>query len=189
MDKEEKLRMLQKLDEKTLTRRFIIPLYESEGMGYKNVRYTHRILEFGKDIVCYKEDEYGDRIYVGIQVKKTKITTGDVSEILRQILEAFGNPFKDSDGKEKKLDKVVLLTSNEFTEEARDSLWATLEGAGKDRLVKCIDGNVVVGLLNKYLPSAFWVEYDYFSKYFHAMKEEFETIKDISAIGQKNLYL
>lgn len=90
MNKKEKLRMLQELDEKMLTQRVIIPLYESEGMGYKNVRYTHRMLEFGKDIVCYKDDEYGDRIYTGIQVKKTKIAGKDVSGVLRQIFEAFG---------------------------------------------------------------------------------------------------
>jgi HEAT repeat protein len=35
------------------------------------------------------------------------------------------------------------------------------------------------------LPSAFWDEYDYFRKYFNALKTDFETIKDISAIGQK----
>lgn len=143
MNRKEKLKMLQDFDEKTLTKNFIIPLYECKGMGCKNVQYTHRSLEFGKDVVCYEEDKYGDRIYIGIQVKSTKITTGDVSEILRQILEAFGNPFKNSDGKKKKLDKFVLLTSNEFTEEAKDSLWASLEGAGKERLVKCIDGNAL----------------------------------------------
>jgi HEAT repeat protein/energy-coupling factor transporter ATP-binding protein EcfA2 len=37
------------------------------------------------------------------------------------------------------------------------------------------------------MPSAFWEEYDYFKKYFNAMKADFETIKDISAIGKKEL--
>jgi hypothetical protein len=99
MNKDEKLKMLQKLNEKQLTKKFVIPLYESEGMGYKSIRYTHGILEFGKDVVCYKEDEYGDRIYVGIQVKKTKIGKNDASQVLPQILEAFSEPFTDSDNK------------------------------------------------------------------------------------------
>ncbi|MBU7017168.1 MAG: HEAT repeat domain-containing protein [Theionarchaea archaeon] len=185
MDKEEKLRMLQELDEKMLTKRVIIPLYESEGMGYKNVQYTHRVLEFGKDIVCYKVDEYRDRIYTGIQVKKTKIAVRDVSGVLRQVFEAFGNPFIGSDGKEKRLDRFVFLTSGEVTKEAKDSLWAALRGAQKEQLVKCIDGSKLVDLLNDYLPSAFWKEYDHFTRYFCAMKKEFETITDVMAIGQR----
>ena len=41
MDRREKMEMLQKLSEKELTKTFLIPLYESEGMGCKNVEYTH----------------------------------------------------------------------------------------------------------------------------------------------------
>jgi len=186
MDRKEKLQMLQKLDEKTLTKQFLIPLYESEGMGCRNVRYTHRKLEFGKDIIYYKEDEYGNRIYTGVQVKRIKITVNKLDNILRQIYEAFGEPFTDlSDGNKKALDRFVVLTSNEFKEEAKDSFWASLKGAKLDRLVTCIEGNQLVSLLDKHLPSAFWDEYDYFNKYFIAMKKDFETIKDISAIGQK----
>ena len=44
MNKSEKLKLLQKLSEKDLTMKFLIPLYESNGMGCKNVRYTHRKL-------------------------------------------------------------------------------------------------------------------------------------------------
>jgi HEAT repeat protein/GTPase SAR1 family protein len=185
MDKNDKLEILQKCDEKTLTKKFVIPLYESEGMGYKNIRYTHGILEFGKDVVCHKEDEHKDRIYIGIQVKRTKIEKNDASVILSQILEAFREPFVDSDGKKKKVDRVVLLTSNEFTEGARRLLTSSLENTNLDRLVKYVDGNKLVSMLDSYLPSAFWEEYDYFNRYFCTMKEEFETIKDVSAIGQR----
>jgi len=183
MNKEEKLAMLQSLSEEELTKRFLIPLYES--MDCKNVRYTHRKLEFGKDIIYYKDDEYGNRIYTGVQVKRTKITTSDVDKLSRQTSEAFGEPFTDlSTGKKLDLDQFVVLTSNEILEEAKDSLWASLRGARLDKLVKVIDGHQLVTLLEQHLPSAFWDEYDYFSKYFNAMKTDFETIKDITAIGQ-----
>jgi len=186
MNREEKLKRLQKLDEETLTKKFVIPLYESEKMGCKNVQYTHRILEFGKDVIYYKEDEHGNRKYTGIQVKKTRIATEDVSEILRQIYEAFGKSFTDlSDGKEKELDRFVVLTSNEFTQEAKDSIRAALKGASLDRFVTCLDGDRLVSLLDKNLPSAFWEEYDYFYRYFNKMKIKFEKIEDISAIGQR----
>ena len=68
MDKEEKLKMLQQLDEKNLTNKFVIPLYESEKMGCKNVQYTHKKLEFGKDIIYYKDDEHKNRIYTAISI-------------------------------------------------------------------------------------------------------------------------
>jgi len=188
MDREEKLEMLQKLSEKELTKKLLIPLFESEGMGCKSVRYTHRRLEFGKDIIYYKEDEYGNRIYTGVQVKKTTVTTKKIDNVLRQTNEAFGEQFTDlSDGKKKDLDRFVVLTSNEFLEEANESFRASLRGANLDRLVTCIDGHQLVRLLEKHMPSAFWKEYEYFRKYFGAMKRDFTTIEDISAIGRKEL--
>lgn len=186
MNRKEKLQMLQKFDEKTLTKQFLIPLYESKGMNCRNVQYTHKRLEFGKDIIYYKDDEYGRRIFTGVQVKRTKITTRHVSTILRQICEAFGEQFNDSsDNKKKNLDKFVVLTSNEIIEEAKQSFSASLRGSNVHKDVTYIDGNQLVALLERHLPSAFWDEYDYFNKYFNAMKKDFETIKDISAIGQK----
>jgi len=186
MHKKERLKMLRELSEEDLTKRFLIPLYESKGMGYKNVRYTHKKgLEYGRDMVCWKDDEYDNRIYTGVQVKKIRITAGEVDRIAHQIREAFGEPFTDSDGKKQTVDKVVLLTSNEFSEEAKDSLWADLRDNKWDKLVTFVGGNQLVSLLEKHLPSALWDEYDYFNKYFNAMKFDFETIKDISAIGQK----
>ena len=186
MDRREKLEMLRRLSEAELTKKFLIPLFESDGMGCKSVRYTHTTLEFGKDIVYYKNDEYGNRVYTGIQVKKTKITARNIADILRQTTEAFGEPFVNlSDGKKKDLDRFVALTSNEFSESANKSFRASLRGAKLDKLVACIDGNQLVRLLGKHMPSAFWDEYDYFNRYFNAMKADFTTIKDISAIGQK----
>ena len=185
MDRKEKLNMLQVLDEETLTKRFLILLY-SEGMGCKNIQYTHGVMESGRDIIYSIEDEYGDPVYTGVQVKRTKITTRSVDNVFRQITEAFGESFTDlSDGKKKDLDRIVLITSNNFTEGAKKSLWNSLKTVNLHRVVTCVDGNHLVDLLDEYLPSAFWEEYDYFSRYFNAMKREFETIKDVSAIGQR----
>jgi HEAT repeat protein len=187
MDKNEKLKILQGLNEKSLTERYLIPLY-SEGMKYKNVRYNHGILESGKDVIYYTEDEYGHPVYTGVQVKAAKITSRSIDTMCRQITEALGSPFTDlGDGKKKDLDRIVLVTSHEFKGKAKESFWSSLEGANPHikRVVTCVDGNELVGLFDKYLPSIFWKEYGFFSKYFQAMKKEFETIKDVSAIGQR----
>ena len=127
MDREEKLQMLQNLNEETLTEEILIPLF-SEGMGCKNVTYNHGSLEFGKDIIYCMKDEFDIRKYIGVQVKAKKITASDTDMILRQITGAFGKPFTDlGDGKEKDLSRVVLITSHEFTEEAKESLWSSLK--------------------------------------------------------------
>lgn len=186
MERSEKLQMLSRLSEKDLTKKFLIPLYESDGMGCKNVQYTHKHLEFGKDVIYYKDDEYGRRIYTVVQVKKTKITSKDKGNILAQITEAFGEQFNDSsDHKKKSIDKFVLLTSDEILEDAKQSISSSLRGNNFDRNVTYIEGKQLVILLEKHLPSAFWDEYDYCSRYFIAIKKDFETIKDFSAIGQK----
>ena len=176
--------MLQKYSEKDLTKKFLIPLFESKGMGYKNVRYTHRVLEFGKDIICYKED-LEDREYTAVQVKITKISKSNTGPIVEQIREAFGEPFTGEKGEKKRIDRFIVLTSDEITEEAKDSMWAQFRTLNLDRLIKFIDDGRLVDFLDKHMPSAFWDEYDYFNKYCNAMKKDFEEIKDISAIGQK----
>ena len=155
MDRKAKLEILQRLDEETLTKEFLIPLF-SEGMGYKNVQYTHGILEFGRDIIYCAKDEYDNSVYTGVQVKATKVTTRSTDTIIRQINSAFGQPFVDpSDGKKKDIDRVVLITSHEFTEGAKESLWSSLKPSNLHRVFTLIDGNHLVDLLDKYLPSAF----------------------------------
>lgn len=94
MNRKEKLEVLKKLEETELTRRFLIPLYESEGMGCKNVQLTHKPQEYGRDIIYYKDDEYGSRIYTAVQVKTIKINSGCLGDISRQINEAFGQKFE-----------------------------------------------------------------------------------------------
>ena len=185
MDRNDKLKMLQELNEKSLRKRFLIPLF-SEGMKCKNVRETHGIFEHGIDILYYREDEFGERIYSGAQVKAEKITKSNIPEILCQINDALGGSFTDlCSGEKINVKRIVLMTSHEFTESANQSLRRALQGAKIDDVVICIDGNKLIDFLDQHLPSAFWNQYDYFNRYFQTMKSEFETIKDVSAIGQK----
>ncbi len=185
MDRNEKLKILQGLDEKILTERFLIPLH-IEGMKCRKVQYSHGPLEYGKDFIYCTTNRYGNPIYTGVQVKVVKITARNKDTILNQITAALGGTFTDlNDGQKKHLNEIIMITSREITEGAKEFLWKLLEGFGLERLVTLIDGTELLALLDKYFPSAFWEEYDYFKKYYSTMKEEFETIKDISAIGRK----
>lgn len=155
MNREEKLKKIRKMKEENLTKNCIIPLFKE--MGYENVRCTHKTgSEFGKDIICYKNNEFFRREYTAIQVKRTRIGTRDTDGILRQISEAFGKKFTDTgDNKEKSIDKFILLTSNDICEDAKQSLSASLRGISRARDVNYIDGEMLVSLLERYSPSFF----------------------------------
>ena len=190
MDRREKVEMLQKLSEKELTKTFLIPLYESEGMGCKNVEYTHGILEGGKDIIYYKDDEYGNRIYTGVQVKKTKITAGSVDKIFRQICEAFGKQFTDNDGQGRYLNRFVVLTSDDFTDSAKGTLWSALRGTNLDKFVNMVDRNKLVPLLDKHCPSVFQEDYESILRKFKEMLSKSDiTEKKIKQFFIENPWL
>ena len=87
--------------------------------------------------------------------------------------------------KEKSIDEFIVLCSGEIKENARENISSMLAAVHVDKPVSFIAGGDLVGLLDRYMPSAFWDEYDYFNKYFNAMRADFTTIKDISAIGQR----
>jgi len=68
---QELLAEIQKLDEVSLTRNLIMPLLDE--MGFQTVRYTHGGLDYGKDIVCWKENAFGDREWYAAQEKMGSI--------------------------------------------------------------------------------------------------------------------
>ena len=101
MDKKQKLDMLQKLDEKKLTKEFLIPLFEK--MKFKNVMYNHGVLEYGKDVIYCEETRFHKLKYVGVQVKSGDIDTKTADKLLSQIARGIGKSFKDlSDNNKKK---------------------------------------------------------------------------------------
>jgi HEAT repeat protein/DNA-binding phage protein len=191
MDKKEKLEILRKLNEDQLTSRVIIPLLER--MGFKNITSTHGPDEKAKgtDIIFYKENDFDQREYTGIQVKAVKIhgsagKKGNATEILNRAQQAFTHRFHDIyDNKEKYIDRFMVITSGEITSSARESVKDQLIDIGRYKIIQFIDGDKLVDLIDQKMQSFFWEEYDFFNKYFNAMKEDFQTIRDLSAVGQK----
>ncbi|MBI4650092.1 NACHT domain-containing protein, partial [Candidatus Desantisbacteria bacterium] len=184
MNTEQKLEMILKYSEKDFTKKFLIPLYKE--MGFENLKYNHGVLEYGKDVIYSKTDEYGNKKYVGVQVKKGAIDTEIADKIFNQIARGFGKPFTDllDNNKEKQIDEIIVLTSGDIKENARENISASLNGS-IHKPVSFITGVKVVELLDKHMPSVFWEEYDNFKRYFNAMRKDFEKINDVSAIGQK----
>jgi energy-coupling factor transporter ATP-binding protein EcfA2 len=184
MERAEKTKILQELSEESLISNVLVPLFES--LGFRDVRYSHPVLRFGSDIVYWSQDEFSNLIYTGVIIKGTKITHNDINNVVRQLAEAFDEPFTDlNDGKEKQITRVIVITTKGITGKAKNALMVPLRNLMLDRLVVVIDGNKLVDLIEEYLSLFFWNQYEYFNKYFHAMKSEFEIINDVSAIGQR----
>jgi hypothetical protein len=75
---------VRNLMEDRLTDQVIIPLLEK--MGFKNISLTHGPLEKGKSLWFYKENDFEEREYTGVQVKAADIhgsagKTGNAGEI------------------------------------------------------------------------------------------------------------
>ncbi|KAF5430294.1 putative NTPase, NACHT family domain, partial [Candidatus Methanophagaceae archaeon] len=184
MNRTEKVEMLQKLSEKELTKTFLIPLFQE--MNFKNVKYNHGVLEYGKDVIYCEETRFHKLKHVGVQVKQGDINTTVAEKIFSQITEGMSSFIDLSDNnKQKPIDEFLVVTSGVIKEHARVKLSKKLENVHINKPLSFIEGNELVELLEEYMPSAFWEEYDYFTKYFNAMKAEFEKITDITAIGQK----
>ncbi|MGD2250882.1 MAG: HEAT repeat domain-containing protein, partial [Candidatus Methanofastidiosia archaeon] len=189
MNSQDKLKILDGFNEAQLIDSIIIPLLEE--MGFKNITKTHGQRERGLDLIFYRETEFNEREYTGVQVKADKIhgsssKPGNTTEILNQAQQAFKYSFPDVyDGTTKKIDKYIVMTSGKIINSARALIKDELDSGGYFKTIKFFDGSKLMGLIDEYMPSFFWEEYHYFSTYLKAMKTEFETIKDVSAIGQK----
>lgn len=189
MNSNNKLEILRKFSEEQLIDDVIIPLLEH--MGFKDIVKVHGQIEKGMDIIFYEESKFGNREYTGVQAKAVNIhgsagKSGNATEILTQAQQAFSYDFTNVyDGKLKNINKFLVITSRDIIPTAKKSIEDQLRNLGFYKVINFFDGSKLLTLIDKYMPSFFWKEYDFFSKYFNAMKKDFETIKDISAIGQK----
>ena len=107
MKKQKKLQLLRNFKEIPLIENVIRPLLEK--MGFKNITLTHGAREHGLDLVCFEQSKFGEREYIGIQVKAAKIhgsagKKGNATEIFNQAQQAFTHSFTDiNDNKEKRI--------------------------------------------------------------------------------------
>ena len=154
MNKPEKLKLLRNFKEDRLTGQVIIPLLEK--MGFKNITLTHGPLEKGKDLWFYKENDFEEREYTGVQVKAVDIhgsaaKTGNAGEILTQAQQAFTHEFRDLyDNKTKHIDKYIVMTSGEIAETAKESIDGQLKALSCYKLINFFDGNKLVDLVDVY---------------------------------------
>jgi HJR/Mrr/RecB family endonuclease len=120
-DKIEKLKTFS--NEKEF-REFLIDFLKKRG--FLDVIHTHRYgsPELGKDIIAKFPHGLDGFEWYSFVVKKGRIGGGttEVEEIKGQIKQSFEYPYKGIDGNRLKINKVIIVTNENFTTGAQDSI-------------------------------------------------------------------
>jgi len=114
-------------NENNLRKKVIIPLLRLKG--FHNVSDVHGSDEHGRDVVCFLNDRFGNRINYAFQIKATKIhnyatrTTNHIISIIRQIDDAFTNSFNDPFvNAPQEVHVLYIITSKAITPPAKTTI-------------------------------------------------------------------
>src|SRR5436309_1159284 len=121
---------LRKMKETELRREVLIPLLEAISF---DAFHNHGSNELGKDFVCWKNDELGNRKNLALVVKAVPLTgqakkaSGSVSEVQTQVQECFGKQFLDPvTGEEHPVHHCWVVSNQEINPRAIEALKAAL---------------------------------------------------------------
>lgn len=184
MNTSDKLDILKSFESEDAFRKFLIDFLKKRG--FKDVIHTHRYgsPEKGKDIIGrYEHPIEGDDWYAFV-VKKGRISgaTNSIETIINQIKQAFEYPYCGPNGDELRINKVKVVTNENFTGGAQD----TLHQSPQLNLFRNYDfwwNEKLIPLIDECYPD-FWLPGDIFTKEYsrsllHKIHREVE-IRDLS---------
>ena len=120
-------------------------------LDYEVVRLEHGPFEFGKDIIFAETTKFGVRRYFALQAKKGDLSgdaKNDMDIIMNQIEDAFSVPFQESQTLEfKYISGVIIAISGNFTNNAKEKVWARLLRQGRVGMVYFWDREIVQDLM------------------------------------------
>ena len=142
----EKIKAIQKkiieLPENTLTKDYIVPLFES--LGYFKVEFYGGTNEKGKDILCWEKDKLGEvKLYVA-QVKHFKFTnkasdSRSFQTIINQLIACFAFPIPLDQNNFFRPSEVWLISSHTLDSKTIESRFSE-HSELYNRRIKIIDG-------------------------------------------------
>jgi len=115
-------------DEMLFCEMFLTPYFNT--LGFEKVIFNHGNLEFGKDYVLITTNLFGDKEYIGVQVKAGNLSgkaNGDINEIINQINLCFNVPYELKSAEKVYMSKVVIAISGRYTNNAKQIILNTLE--------------------------------------------------------------
>lgn len=154
-----KLQRLRKLDERTLRREVLIPLFRAAG--YSDVLEHHGPTEHGKDII-FREVSRLREVFVHAVVVTTHDINGRVGDdknaarMLEQVEQALNEPYRDKyTGRESSIDRCWVITCGVIKATATDSICSKLEKYNLNKLLRFADGERLVELVDGLFPD-YW---------------------------------
>lgn len=147
---------LCQLKENDFTKRIIMPLLRE--LGWDKVEFNGGVYEEGKDIICWRKDEWGDVELGAAQVKRYKpsATASDdksFMELVNQIQQASEIEVPNIDGYEYTPSKVYCFTPYDIDTRALKTRFDGYSRLLKERGVKVIDGAKIALHIIKNNPS------------------------------------
>jgi hypothetical protein len=148
------LKKLQKMPERDLTLKVIIPILSA--IGYEKIEYSGGPYEEGKDIILWRKDEIGLVLLAVAQVKKFRPTARAADnksfmEVVNQLESAVESSVQSTDGIAYKPAIVYFITPYEVDTRAlktRFDKFISLKQQG----VKIIDGTSLLSLVRQHVP-------------------------------------
>lgn len=147
-----KQKELSSLSESDFRSDVLVPLFKA--MGFLGITVHHGALEFGKDIVFFDEDRFGDRIYYAVVAKKGRIhgavgKTGNASEVLFQAEQALGEPWLDPFNMTRhQIHWAIVAASGHITQPATLSI----EHRAQGQRIRFMGGERIVALIDQHAP-------------------------------------
>lgn len=188
-----KIDKLKSFENEKAFREFLIDLLKK--MGFQNVVHTHRygFPELGKDIIAKMNHNIDGDEWYSFVVKHGRIGggTSEIENIKDQISQSYEYAYLGLDGKEIKINKVKVVTNENFTNGAQHAI-------SNSPKLKMFNNHSfwwnesLVEIIDAHFPD-FWLPGDTFIKTYakelkKAIKDEFE-LKDLSQrkIEDKNV--
>lgn len=160
---DEKVSLIQKLNETELRKAVLIPLLSK--MGFVDPIEHHHSNEKGKDIVVKEFDSKFKKFkYISIIVKSSDITGSSSSSdgyfaVINQIKQSIYEPYKHIyDLDEIMIDECIIITSGTIKPTALESVFNTLKQEHIDMVIReTIDINKLIDLIDEFF-SEYWEE-------------------------------
>jgi hypothetical protein len=115
---------MQRDNERIFVQKRIVPLLQR--LGFQNVRVTHGLDEYGRDVVFTDTDRFGMEKWFAVQAKFGDVSGAagaDLDKILAQVDDAFRMPFADiRDGTEKFISGLYIAISGRFARNAKEKM-------------------------------------------------------------------
>src|SRR5436309_2862670 len=124
---------------------FLVPLFLRFGFSVHNYHGTR---EYGKDLLLGKIDEFGHRLYYGVQAKfEESIGQGQVGDLLNDVREAFDNPFRHpQDGTEQRIARFYVVNGGSVSDQARENFFNGIHEPARRANTNLFDGKTLLYL-------------------------------------------